>query len=106
MSKHKHTPGPWTAFRTEVWGDEERKDIVNTHRARASYTYFAPTTNPSDEEYANACLIAEAPAMLEMLIIAMETILKLADTPERYKTVGPVVAAMDSTILQAKGEEP
>ena len=97
----KHTPGPWIAH-----------GITINHEQPGVEYPIATTTNspiPTEEAYANARLIAAAPAMLEALRYAAE----LIPTARRYfpKSVKfsdrfqleNVCATIGKAIAQAEG---
>lgn len=88
----KHTPGPW-GLRTHK--DEDGNmlfcRIVDDHNREVANT---ATGNFGDEnEYANAHLIAAAPAMLEAL-----------ETAERLTTDMMILAGLREAIKKAKGQ--
>jgi hypothetical protein len=66
----QHTPGPWTAFSTNVDAGDVHNDGVRVAKCWSST--FAP---PPQEAIANARLIAAAPELLA----ALEAVVRVAD---------------------------
>ena len=100
----KFTPGPWIGagpsygdplpkYINEIVADREDDDECKT-------ICYMPVIDEDDETEANACLIAAAPDLLEMLVEAHDII----DAIGQPKTA-EVAARMLATIAQAKGEE-
>lgn len=70
----KHTPGPWkvkpgTDGFVLVRAENAKEDFQNVH-------YWETTPMTFEERKANAKIIAEAPAMKDMLLTAMSVIIK------------------------------
>jgi len=106
MEKTKHTPGPWDRQnKGNVIGPSARHEVVAGINKDGSK--YLPTIcrmpGLSDEDYANACLIAAAPDLLE----ACKVLLKGA--PELWeKDVEKWPRLMDrveSAITKAEGRE-
>lgn len=90
----RHTPGPW-AFSPP--GDESYFKVVNTAGARIAVVMI------SDDEAANAYLLAAAPELL----VALEETLEAVDlcTPDAPTPVeGSVIDKARKAIAKAKGE--
>ena len=83
-----HTPGPWHAY--------EDTDIVSDNGDFIATTHQPGSCIGTEREYANAKLIAAAPAMLA----ALEAALYYVDADEAPETYAAVTAA----IAAAKGE--
>ena len=70
----KHTPGPWKVRQGTdgfvlVRAENGKEDFQNLH-------YWETSTVTFEERKGNAKLIAEAPVMKDMLLLAMSVIIK------------------------------
>lgn len=100
----KHTPGPWIGagpsyvdplpkYINEIVADREDDDECKT-------ICYMPVIDEDDETEANACLIAAAPDLLEMLVEAHD-IIDAIGQPETAE----VADRMRATIAKARGDE-
>ena len=100
----KHTPGPWIGagpsygdplpkYINEIVADREDDDECKT-------ICYMPVIDEDDETEANACLIAAAPDLLEMLVEAHD-IIDAIGQPETAE----VAARMRAVIAKARGDE-
>ena len=100
----KFTPGPWIGagpsygdplpkYINEIVADREDDDECKT-------ICYMPVIDEDDETEANACLIAAAPDLLEMLVEAHD-IIDAIGQPETAE----VAARMRATIAKARGDE-
>ena len=75
--KHRHTPGPWTVGELRP-RSESRPPFLPILSTVDGITYHAAQVGtfdvPSDEQVANAYLIAEAPEMLAAIKTALHSI--------------------------------
>lgn len=93
-----HTPGPWSFSAIREYGEvrfyiAQAEGAPYTPHYSDVATLIAETVNDERKsiQKANACLIAAAPEMLDVLIEVLETGFNVADTPTR-KRVRAVIA--------------
>ncbi len=93
----RHTPGPWTIYNTDGL------KILKNWRVKGSVGYQVCTMNTAtttEEEYANARLIAAAPDLLEACKRAL-AVLEKEPACQIYSAHAQIVRA---AIARAKGE--
>ena len=93
MQTQKHTPGPWTDN-----GDGTVKAADGTPITDCAY--YLRADNSTTPIYANARLIAAAPAMLE----ALEQSVRALDLAKEHAQVRRAIEAAVAAIRAAKGE--
>ena len=95
MNNTQHTPGPWEVVGSRICtvaNDKERITLAKTEPGGA----FAM----SEQQDANAHLIAAAPTMYRELETVREYLLKLYD--QGNSEAGQYAASIDTTLAQAK----
>ena len=104
----KHTPGPWTASR-----DEMRKRYMDALYVHMEETQICEVTisvrGPTEEQTANAHLIAAAPDMLEALKNAQHA-MRNTNVPTHQGMIPafaydhPMMASIRDAIAKAEGQ--
>ncbi len=104
MSNTKHTPGDWKAT-----ANGEIRAIQDGIEITIAAAYDLRHDDKGERQRANAALIAQAPAMYDLLVDAAFIMRKLNEThpftlAAYGDTIGRFIADANEVIKQAKGE--
>ena len=93
----KHTQGPWEAFGTQVYKTQNEGSVIGA-KLLCNCPEFHKDSSQLTESYANARLIAAAPAMLEIVKAYRNLLKTMAHTDNEvatYQHIQSVIAKIE-----------